>query len=286
MGNVYPTALVVDRLPEQAITVLGNKLAPLRAFSRDFGTDPLRPRAKVQVQSTATTSTAAANPSDYESGDSTSTAVEVTVEELNASFHVGSQDLMQGQRLETIAAANLHSLGDLIWDKCVANFNASSAGSNTRIIVAEESFAAANREAAWASIAKGSEKHLILDGTAYSQNLPTDRNSFDLSQNGAFGFDGIHLATKWDATGAESNLYGVAAAPNGLAVAAGLPEISGPVASNLEEVGTVEVPDLGLTVQTCLWGSTKTRATWASYGVMFGAAKGDVTAFTCIISSS
>ena len=285
MANTYAAALVVDRLAESAITVLGNKLAPLRAFSRDFGTDSLRPRATVQVQSTATTSTAAANPTNYESGDSTSTAVAVSVDELNASFHVGSQDLMQGQRLETIAAANLHSLGDLIWDKCVANFNDSTGGSNTKIAVAQASFAAANREAAWASIAKGSEKHLILDGTAYSQNLPTDRNSFDLSQNGAFGFDGIHLATKWDGSGGESNLYGVAAAPNGLAVAAGLPEISGAVANNLEEVGTVEIPDLGLTVQTCLWGSTSSRATWASYGVMFGAAKGDVTAFTCIVSS-
>ncbi len=78
MANTYAAALVVDRLSESAITVLGNKLAPLRAFSRDFGTDLLRPRATVQVQSTATTSTAAANPSDYESGDSTSTAVAVS----------------------------------------------------------------------------------------------------------------------------------------------------------------------------------------------------------------
>ena len=73
--------------------------------------------------------------------------------------------------------------------------------------------------------------------------------------------------------------------PNALAIASGLPEISAPVASNLEEVGTVEIPDLGLTIQTCLWGDTGTRETWASYGVMFGAAKGDVSAFTCIVSS-
>ena len=285
MANTYAAALVVDRLSESAITILGNKLAPLRAFSRDFGTDLLRPRATVQVQSTVTTSSAADNPTDYESGNSVSTAVAVTVNELNASFHVASQDLMQGQRLETIAAANLHSLGDLIWDKCVANFNDSTTGSNVKIAVAEASFAAANRDAAWASISKGFEKHLILDGTAYSQSLPTDRNSFDLSENGAYGFDGIHLATKWDATGAEANLYGVAAAPNALAIAAGLPEISGAVASNLEEMGTVEIPGLDLTIQTCLWGSTSSRATWASYGVMFGAAKGDVTAFTCIVSS-
>ena len=285
MANTYASALVVDRLAESAITVLGNKLAPLRAFSRDFGTDPLRKRATVQVQSTVTTSTAAANPSNYESGDTTSTAVAVSVDELNASFHVGSQDLMQGQRLESIAEANLHSLADLIWDKCVANFNDSTSGSNTKISVAQASFAAANREAAWASIAKSPERHLILDGTAYSQSLPTDKNSFELSQSGAFGFDGIHLATKWDGSGGEANLYGVAAGPNALAIAAGLPEISAPVAANLEEVGTVEIPDLGLTVQTCLWGDTGTRETWASYGVMFGAAKGDVTAFTCIVSS-
>ena len=236
------------------------------------------------MQSTATTSTAAANPDDYESGNSTSTAVAVAVDELNASFHVGSQDLMQGQRLETIAAANLHSLADLIWDKCAANFNETNS-SNTHIAVAEASFSATNREQAWAAIAKGSEKHLILDGTAYTQQLPTDRNSFELSENGAFGFDGIHLATKWDASGAEANLYGIAAAPNAFAVASGLPDISPAVADNLEEVGTVEIPSLGLTIQTCLWGSTKTRATWASYGVMFGCKTADGTAFINIVSS-
>ncbi len=286
MANTYDADLCVDRLSEKAILVLQERLAPLRAFSRDFGTDTLRPRATVQVEKSGTHATAQQNPTNYESGDTTNDAVAVTVNEETISFNVSSQEMMQGERLETKAGNNLHGLADNIWDEVVALCNDDAGGSTlTKVTVAQASFTDANRNALWASIAKGGERHLILDGTAYSQNLPTDSNSFSLSQSGAFGWDGLHMATKWDATGAESNLYGLAVTPNAFAVASGLPEITPAVANNLEAVGTAEIPDLGLTVQTCLWGSSSTRATWISYGVMFGVSVGDGSAFNLVVSA-
>ncbi len=284
MANTYDADLCVDRLSEKAILVLQERLAPLRAFSRDFGTDTLRPRATVQVEKSGTHATAQQNPTNYESGDTTNDAVAVTVNEETISFNVSSQEMMQGERLETKAGNNLHGLADNIWDEVVALCNDANSD-NDIITCVQTSFTDTQRQALWASIAKGGERHLILDGTAYAENLPADKNAFELSQRGAYGFDGFHLATKWDATGAESNLYGLAVTPNAFAVAAGLPEISPAVANNLEAVGTAEIPDLGLTVQTCLWGSTSTRATWISYGVMFGVSVGDGTAFTLVVSS-
>ena len=284
MANTYDADLCVDRLSEKAILVLQERLAPLRAFSRDFGTDTLRPRATVQVEKSGTHATAQQNPTNYESGDTTNDAVAVEVNEETISFNVSSQEMMQGERLETKAGNNLHGLADNIWDEVVALCNDANSD-NDIITCVQTSFTDTQRQALWASIAKGGERHLILDGMAYAENLPADKNAFELSQRGAYGFDGFHLATKWDATGAESNLYGLAVTPNAFAVAAGLPEISPAVANNLEAVGTAEIPDLGLTVQTCLWGSTSTRATWISYGVMFGVSVGDGTAFTLVVSS-
>jgi len=284
MANTYDADLCVDRLSEKAILVLQERLAPLRAFSRDFGTDTLRPRATVQVEKSGTHATAQQNPTNYESGDTTNDAVAVEVNEETISFNVSSQEMMQGERLETKAGNNLHGLADNIWDEVVALCNDANSD-NDIITCVQTSFTDTQRQALWASIAKGGERHLILDGTAYAENLPGDKNAFELSQRGAYGFDGFHLATKWDATGAESNLYGLAVTPNAFAVASGLPEISPAVANNLEAVSTAEIPDLGLTVQTCLWGSTSTRATWISYGVMFGVSVGDGTAFTLVVSS-
>ena len=284
MANDYDADLCVDRLSEKAILVLQERLAPLRAFSRDFGTDTLRPRATVQVEKSGTHATAQQNPTNYESGDTTNDAVAVEVNEETISFNVSSQEMMQGERLETKAGNNLHGLADNIWDEVVALCNDANSD-NDIITCVQTSFSDTQRQALWASIAKGGERHLILDGTAYAENLPADKNAFELSQRGAYGFDGFHLATKWDATGAESNLYGLAVTPNAFAVASGLPEISPAVANNLEAVGTAEIPDLGLTVQTCLWGSTSTRATWISYGVMFGVSVGDGSAFTLVVSS-
>ena len=265
--------------------MLQNRLPMLRAFSRDFGTDILRPRATVQVEKSGTAATGQTNPTNYESGDTTNTNVEVSVNELSQSFHVTSQELMQGHKLETKADNNLRALADDIWDTCAALFNVATSGYSQQIIADWSSDPTANRATVWANIAKSPEKHLILDGSAYSEQLPTNLESFNPSQNGAYGWDGLHLCTKWDASGLEANAYGLAVGPNAMAVASGLPELSGPVRNQVEAVRSVFVPDLGITVQLVLWGSSATRATWVSYGVMFGAAAGDTTAASIIVTS-
>lgn len=277
MANTYDADLVVDRLADQAILVLQNKLAPLNAFSQDFGVDVMRPRATVQVEKSGTPATGQTNPTNYESGDTTNTNVAVSVSEYSQSFHVTSQELMQGHKLETKAANNLHALADDVWDVCAALLD-ETVHTNTVVVAAEASIAAADLQEGWGSIAKSPQKHVVLNGTAFAQFLPTNRESF-VPGAGAYGFDGFHLATKWDAA-QDANTRGFFCGPNALAVASGLPDISPAVRNQCEAIRTVEIPELGLSVQLVMWGSSATRATWISYGVMFGAAVGDASALT------
>lgn len=272
MANTYDADLVVDRLADEAILVLQNRLAPLRAFSRDFGTDTMRPRATVQVEKSGTHATAQQNPTTYESGDTTNTNVAVTVNEESISFHVSSQELMQGHRLETKAANNLHGLADTICARNNALLSTSNFGSAV-VTTAQASFAEADLRTGWADIAKGGEKHVVLDATAYSKVALATRDGVDPLAL----YDGFHLQTEWTSVGT-AGVVGFFCTPNAIAVASGLPEIAPAVRNQLESVGTVEIPDLGLVVQICLWGSSTSRATWASYGVMYGAAVGDSSA--------
>lgn len=277
MANTYDADLVVDRLAEESILVLQNKLAPLSAFSQDFGVDEMRPRATVQVEKSGTPATGQTNPTNYESGDTTNTNVAVTVSEYSQSFHVSSQELMQGHKLETKARNNLHALADDVWDVAAALLD-ESVFTNTVVVATEAAIDADDLKTGWGSIAKSPQKHVVLSGTAFAQFLPDNRDSFTPG-SGAYGFDGMHLATKWDAA-QDSNTRGFFCGPNAIAVAAGIPVIDPIVRNQMEACRVVEVPGLNLSVQLCLWASTSSRAVWASYGVMFGAAVGDASALT------
>lgn len=287
MSNTYDADLVIDRLSDQAITVLQNRLSPLRAFSRNFGVDTMRPRATVQVEKSGTAATPARNPTTYESGDTTNTNVAVTVDERTVSFHLSSQEIMQGHQLETKAENNLRGLCDDLFDLTSYGINtllATGTYGAAVVTTAQASMAASDLKTGWASIAKASERHVVLDSTAFAQFLPTNRESF-VPGSGAYGFDGMHLQTNWTNVGT-TGVKGFFCSPNAIAVAAGLPEIHPAIENQLEAMRVVTVEDLGLSVQVCLWGSTATRALWTSYGVMFGAAAGDASALSLYIPSA
>ena len=103
---------------------------------------------------------------------------------------------------------------------------------NTGVTVAQSSFSAANAKALLGSVMKCSEKHLVLDGVAFAQLAPSDKNAFDLGQKGAYGYNGIHCQTEW--TGATTNVYGFAAGPEALAMYANIPLIDPGVAARLD----------------------------------------------------
>jgi hypothetical protein len=274
MANTLSSNLVLDTLSQAIITTLGNRLAPLNAFSKDFSADGMKQNASVQVPKATTGSAIQTNPTNFETGDTTMTNVNVLVQHYSKSFHLTSESLNQGFRLENLAEINAQIVANKLIDVALAPVTATNFPTN--VTVAQASFVAANVKTLWAAASKSMTRNLILDSVAYSQLLPTDKNGFPMNGTGGYGFDAIYLNTRW--TGAGTNIYGFACGPEAIAVAAGLPIVDPSVASLLAAQRNVTIPELGLVVQISTWGSLSSRSAWASMDVMFGAALGDNTA--------
>jgi len=278
MANSLSSSLVLDTLAEATLTTLGNRLAPLRAFSTDFTTDMMNQNAMVQVRKANAAGAVQTNPTNFETGDTNVTNVAVQVKHYSKSYNLSSQELNQGFRLEQLAAINAQVLANKIIDIALAPITATNFPSN--VTVAQASFSATNAKTLWGFVAKSSMRHLLLDGTAFAQLLPTDTLGFGIQNSsyrpGSYGFDAVMLNTRWD--GAGTNIYGFAVGPEAVAAAAGLPMVDPGVASLLAGSRTITLPDLGLSVQLNTWGSLSSRSAWASLDVMFGAALGDNTA--------
>jgi hypothetical protein len=282
MANTIDADLLCDTLATKASTFLGARLAPLRAFSRNFSEDGMAQAAEVQVPRITAGSTTLTNPTSFEAGDSTTSNIAVTVNHISQPFHVASGDYNKRIRLEQLALGNLQAFGNAIsdvWTALVVDANVTPA----QTTVAQASFAAANAKALWGNIAACSEKHLLLDGVAFAQLAPSDKNAFQLGESGAYGYDGIHLQTRW--TNALANTYGLACGPEFIAIAAGIPMQVPGLAERLVAQRTINVEGLALSIQMNVWVSTVSRALWASYDVMFGAALADPAAASIVISA-
>lgn len=274
MANSLSSNVVLDTLSERVITTLGNRLAPLRSFSRDFSGEVVNQSKRVQVKKYTAASAIQTNPTNFETGDTTQDNVGVLLSHYSKSFYLDSLDINQQQRLSDSADINLQIVANKLIDVALAPVTATNFP--TSVTIAQASFSVTNVKTLWASVAKSSFRHLILDATAYSQLLPSDRNAFVPSGTGAYGYDGIFLNTRWD--GAGTNVYGFACGPEAIAVASRIPIIEASVASLLAGSRVVEIPDLGVAVQINTWGSTAGRKAWASFDIMFGASLADNTA--------
>lgn len=273
MANTLSSSLLLDQIGEQMITTLGNKLAPFNAFSKDFSTDVLPQGANVQVKKATAGASVQTDPTSFESGDTTITNVNVLLKHYSVSFNLTSKELNQRYRLDNLVDINAQGIANKLIDVALAPVT--STNFPTNVNVAQNAFVVANVKTLWAAAAKSSKRFLILDAVAYSQLLPSDKNSF-IPGTGAYGYDGIYLNTRW--TGAGSGIYGIACGPEAIAVAGGIPIVDDSVAALMAAQRVITIPDLGVSVQVNTWGSLSSRAAWCSFDVMFGAALGDNTA--------
>ena len=282
MANIIDADLLLDTLGEKAITYLGDKLAPLRAFARDFTQDGIQQTKSVQLVKVTAGSTTLQNPTTFQSGDTTTDNIAVTVDAYSQPFHITSKELNQKMRLENLAQANLQAFAvalSKVWTALILT----TTFTNTGVTIAQASFDAANAKKLLGSVMKCAQKSLILDGVAFAQLAPSDKNAFQLGETGAYGFQGIHCQTDW--TGATANVYGFAAGKQALAMYAGIPLMDPGVAAKLDGQKIMEIPGLGLSVQVNTWVDVNTRARWASYDLAFGAAVAEATALTVVKSA-
>ena len=274
--------LVIDRLADRFVVKLGEEFAPHRAFSLEAipGGVPTGTNT-IQVEISKDASVVQTDSTDYENivGSDNNNAA-ITVNEYSVSWVITSPEQLEGQRFATGPGRNAQALSEKIYGVVNALLQASTF-TNTVAVVAEASFAAANRQALWASINAGTEPiHLVLTREAMSSMLPSDKNSFQLSTEGAYGFEGIHANSYVD--GMETNAYGYACTPQAMVVHHGIPDRPAAVRDAINNSGRIETLQIpgGLEVELAVWTDTKTRSLFASLAICYGIAVSDAGALT------
>jgi hypothetical protein len=285
MANNLTSSLILDTIGKRSLTYLGNILAPFNAFSTDFSTESYTQGQNVRIPVATVGATVQTNPTNWESGDSNISNVNVLVSQYSVSFQLTPRELNNGFRLDQLVDINLQNFGNKLIDVAFTPFTTTNF---SNITVAQSSLVGANLQTAWAGIAKVPVKNLILDGTAYSKLLPTSLTTEIGPRPGLAGFDGIYLNTRW--TGAGTNIYGFAGGAGAVAMVSGLPETNSDGMDGLEQsVVSIQLGGRGslgqgpsgpvLPVLTSTWLSMATRTRWVSFDVMLGAsATGDTAA--------
>lgn len=276
--NTIDAALLTDWLSDGLVVVANNKLAALNGFSTDFGVDPMKPRATVQVRKATAAGAVQTNPTNFETGDSTLDNIPVTVAQISRSFHITNDELNSGSRLAHLSQINadafVNALSD-IWTALI--LDATFAAPAALNVGAASVFDTGVLADIYGTAKNFRSKRLILDG-AYVGRILTNINpqafkTAPQGDRGAFGFDLLAEQNRW--TGADANTVGVVCGPESIAVASGLP-VQLPSGEFLS-LSTISADQIGLTVSAATWFSRSGRVTWASYDVMFGAAAGDTT---------
>ncbi len=285
MSNTYSSDLVTATLAETAMTVLQDQLCPLSAFSRDFGTDPLKPRATVQVKLVTAGSATQTNPTNFEQGDSTVDAVPVAVDQISQCFQVSNEDLNSGLRLADLVTVNAKVFASTLLDLAFAPITEANFGAAV-LTSAAPAFGWSDMPTLWAALKKSDAKHCILESEFYARLLtqPGYFQALGEGSSGArvFGWDGLFHTSRFNGAGA--NVKGFACNPSAIAVASGLPAVCNKIKipGNSLDIQTVKVPGIDLAVAYCVWFSNATRSLWASFDVCFGASKGDTTALKIV----
>jgi len=288
-GNSYSSSLTTQYLLDGAVTQLQNRLAMLKAFTRDFSTDAYKPLATAQLKFVTGGSTTLTNPTNFESGDSTVTNVAIAVNHISQPFHVTDSELNSGLRMENLVNVNSKALATKLGQVVTALITSGNFGSPAPIVASVANFGYSTLQTAWGELAKATTKNAILDGSYMAKllNVPTYYQPVgDIEVSSAikaFGWDLIALQTDWSQAGA--NVLGFACDPQAIGVVAGLPLAPQAASSSVLSVSTETIPDIDLTIATYRWLSLATRTEWVSYDVMFGASVLDSTAGVVISKS-
>lgn len=281
MANTLSASNIAEIVAEADITVLQHKTLPFDKFCTDFSNETIEitgagARSNINVPVVAAGSSTLTNPTNYEAGDSTVNSTEVVMNEYSQPFHLTNAELNNGHRLERLLKINMHALMDSINDVAAALVTEANYGAAV-VDKTANTIAAADLKTIFAAAEKFNERNLVLNGTVFSQFLPTNRESF-VPGDGAYGFDSFSLATKWDAAG--TDIVGFCADMTAMACASRLPAHTSEVAEVID-LDTVQMSN-GMIIQVAKWCSVATRNTWNSFDVVFGAAVGDSSALKII----
>lgn len=285
MANTFSATLVTDTLRDVVVTVLQNRLAPLRAFSLEVALERVKPLGKIEIAKVTGGGTVQTNETDFEDTTNfvaTVTNIEVSAAQKTVGMHITNAEMNSGHRLRTVAEMKLAEMGDAIQAVINAKLLAASF-TGTGVTAAAIAFGYAELKSLWGGLKKSPIKNIILDGEYFAQFLPESKEEFDATSMTIPGWNQFLLNTYW--TGADANTVGFACNPQAIAVGLGLPVVDPAAAGAGLMESLIQIPGLGASVAQYDWFSTKTRVRWVTWDIMIGAAAGDTTAGLLIKSA-
>jgi ATP-dependent protease ClpP protease subunit len=310
-ANSYTAGLITDYLQMEALTILINQWAALRAFTRDFGVDAYKPLSTSQIRfivsgSATRTGTASDQITDYEANaDTTTVPVPVVMQHMSKGIVVTQDDLMSGQRLEQAVQFALGTLANSVISAALAplvtggrdtsgNLVAFSAGTYNAVVTGGTFGWSTDMPRLRGYLAKSPIKSAILDPAFYSflSNQPA---FFQAGLDGSGrdtpirfgGWSDIQENSLWPALkyAGNNSVAGLVCNPQAIGVVAGLP-LTMPNSSNVLNETITQIPGPDIFVASYNWISLGKRALFASYDLMFGAAGGDATAAALLFNGA
>jgi len=283
MANTFDSTLVNSVLAQRAITKLQAKLAYLPFFTTDFSDEVRDARSRtINIPYVSAASAVQTNPTNFETGDNTTVNCPVTMAHLSKTSYITSADYGTGSRLENFADMSIGVIATAIEAAVFtliteANFGAPIASLST---ITAGAMSVANLKALWAAL-PGDEKIAILKDNEFANLLPSDLNGFDITkQKSGYGFDVIDRSGSGFAS-AGTKLVGFAATKGALVLGSAIPQYTDAVNGLLDST-VIEIPGVGISIQSNIWASSASRNTFHSFDVLFGAAKGDTTALKLV----
>lgn len=283
MANNFDASLVNQVLAQKAVTYVQNKLAFLGAFTTDFSDETRDIRSlTINVPVLSGGSAVQVNPTDFETGDSYAFNAPVTMQHISKSYYLTPNDIASGSRLENLAMINMQAVTNKIESIVFTLITEANYGAPIAALsgITAGGLTVAQLKALWGAT-PGDNKVCILKDNEYANILPSDTNGFDVTRtNQGYGFDYLGRSGNGFAS-AGSKIVGFGATRGAIAMAGAIPQYHSAVADLMDST-VVEVPDLGLSIQSNVWGSTKTRNVWGSFDLLFGAAAADKSALKVI----
>ncbi|MBS08566.1 MAG: hypothetical protein CL576_06570 [Alteromonas sp.] len=275
--------LSVEELSDVAVSKLGELLAPIQAFTV---LNPQDARVKstgtnggvYQVEVTNALPTAADNPGDYEGMTSgTQTNVAVTTANIAVMQKLTNLQQQQGIPFKTRVPDAAKSLAAAIWDKVTAMINgggytdAGQAASTTALTVAEIQTLRASVPA--------NDVTLMVEHSTSAALYPSDKNSFQFNEVGAYGFNSIYPVSNF--TGGVTKQMAFACSKEAAVAVSGIAlereeSINLTNGSSIIENFTVE--SVGVPVELRIWQNSGTKDLYLTLETCFGIDTADATA--------
>jgi hypothetical protein len=284
-ANTTDADLVTDMLVEGATTILQNRLAALRAFSKEVSVDRLKPLAVLQHKKITAGGTVQENETNFEDTTNfvgTNVNVPITCAQLTVGGHITNAERQNGFRMADWVTIKTAEIGDAIMAKVAAVILEGTFTTHAPLVSAAAAFGSSELKTLWGNLKKAAIKNLILDGEYYAQLLPSTLENFNVLTTGMPGWDVVALNTNW--TGATANTVGFACDPQAIVCGLGLP-VRSERANMVSSETVLSLPGLGVSVAVYEWYSNISRADWTTYDIMFGAAANDTTAGQLIKSA-